>query len=417
MSKWTFQTCVPSLPYDGLDQTSIADGCPPGQKLFDKPWSTNWIMFLGEFWLFPVYKLQRYTSAQKRIKMGKLPRDKKFPSPFLFAIPAFCDMLGSGLGRIGMMFISAVVWQMMRGSIIIATSALTVCFLKKPLESYQYVAVSITVTGLSIIGYAACADEKATSEIAGSPSALLGIVLVLLAQIASAFQCVFEEHLLSGKQVSANLTVAMEGFWGMIFQGVLLIIFGYLPGSDHGRVESFPDTWNMWTSPESATLDWLGLGYMTSIAMYNLCGLKVTKSLSAVTRCLVDSVRGVLVWCISLLMFYNGDPMYGTPWTVHSYLQIVGFTFLVVGTLTYNAVITIPGLKYFDEEERPPGVMWSPPPQRKGLPESEFSPPVSPTLSPFESPLLNPQDTWGPPPRSGLHNIVSGIGIDEFDKK
>lgn len=37
---------------------------------------------------------------------------------------------------------------------------------------------------------------------------------------------------------------------------------------------------------------------------------------------------------------------YGEAWTKYSYVQLIGFCLLFIGTMIYNAVIKIPGSKY-----------------------------------------------------------------------
>lgn len=395
--KWEFQTCVPTLPEKGLKGLSVIQGCPEGERMYNKPWMNNWVMFWAEFSIYPLYKFERYRSARKRISIGKQPRPEANVNILLFAVPGFCDVLGSGLSAVGMMFISATVWQMMRGALIVCTSALSVIFLKRRLKLFHYVAIGLTVIGLFLIGFAATVDAHKGIAAPGSSqdTVLIGIGFTLLAQLASSSQCAFEEYLLQGKKVSAKLTVAMEGFWGIIFQGLLLVIFNYVPGSDHGTLESFPDTLQQYfTLPGSATLLWLTATYMASIDLYNVAGLKVTKSISAVTRCLIDSCRILVVWSISLVTYYFIDERYGVPWTDASYVQVIGFIFLVCGTLIYNQVFRIPGLDYEqDDDEGPPAAAWSPTAQpHRGLDDWEFSPPVSPMLSPASPGFGAPQE-------------------------
>lgn len=408
--KTAFQTCVPTLPQKGLKELSIAQGCPAGQMMFNKPWVNNWMMFWAELGILPVYKFERYRSARRRIAMGKQPRRESNLGIMIFALPGLCDVLGSGLGAVGMMFISAPVWQMMRGSLIVCTAALSVIFLKRRLKLFHYTAIGLTVIGLYMIGCAAFADAHHAGNAAQGGSSpekvLLGVSFTLLAQLAAGSQNAFEEYLMQGKRVSAKLTVAMEGFWGIIGQGLLLVILACVPGSDHGTLESWPDTLKQYFSlPESQTLLWLTVTYMASIVLYNLAGLKVTEYISAVTRVLIDGCRVVVVWSISLGMYYFVDERYGVPWTEASYLQLIGFMLLIAGTLIYNQIVHIPGLDYskyeLEDEEFPPAAAWSPTVQaHKGLSDWEFSPPVSPMLSPFTDPS-------SPPERYGL---ASGLG-------
>jgi len=68
---------------------------------------------------------------------------------------------------------------------------------------------------------------------------------------------------------------------------------------------------------------------------FNFFGLSVTKTLSATTRMVLDSVRTFIIWGISLAI----------GWQEFQYLQIIGFVFLLLGTFVYNKIIPIPCLR------------------------------------------------------------------------
>lgn len=386
--KWQFETCVPELSAPTLQQESPSDGCPAGQKLFNKPWAQNWFMFWGEFGLLPLAQVQQSRRDARRMAKGKLPKAPDKAPFYIFAIPSFCDVLGSGLGGLAMMFVSASVWQMMRGSIVIFTSALTVLWLKKKLMKFHWFGISFTMLGLVCVAYAAIADASGSEGAGNRPG--FGIMLVLIAQLTASFQGVFEEHLLQGMNIAATKTVGFEGFWGVLLQSVLCLAFTLAPGADHGKIEYMPESVTMYEG--SLPIQLFTLKYMISIAMYNLCGLSVTKSISAITRCLVDSCRTMVVWLVSLAFFYGFEGRfraYGSPWTEHSWLQACGFLLLIIGTLIYNAVLKIPGLRYDQSrQDEPPQAIWSPhAPQNKGLNDYELSPPASPNyFSPADSP-------------------------------
>jgi len=77
--------------------------------------------------------------------------------------------------------------------------------------------------------------------------------------------------------------------------------------------------------------------YIVSIALYNIVGINLTKLVSSTARAVVDTVRTVFIW----LFFLIFTPVEGTHETFH-WLQFVGFCFLVLGTLIYNEIVTIP---------------------------------------------------------------------------
>ena len=240
--------------------------------------------------------------------------------------------------------LDAAVWQMMRGAIVIFSAIFTVTFLKRKLLPYKWVSVAITTAGLVCVGTAAMLDEK-KKDSQGGGSAGLGITLVLCAQVMSAFQMCFEEKLLTGQNVSAKKTVGYEGFWGIVLMGVILALLNVAPGNDYGGVfENVADSQVMLTSPE---IQFLCGSFMLSIAFYNWFGLTVSKKLSAVTRCLIDTCRTLVVWLVQLALWKYGSD-YGESLKPHSWLQLIGFVLVIIGTLCYNAVIKLPRLEYED---------------------------------------------------------------------
>merc|ERR1719382_1099398 len=261
-----------------------------------------------------------------------------------------------------MMYVNAAVWQMMRGSIIIFSAVLSVSFLRRRLHGFHWLGVAITTVALLLIGLAAILEEPSSHHPGQGSDATIGVALVVLAQVFAAFQMTFEEYLLTGYEVSSMLTVGMEGTWGCLLMAGILSVMTSIPGSDHGAYESLPEGLHMISG--SAQLEVLICTYMLSIAFYNFTGMQICRKLSAVTRCLVDSMRTAVVWGLQLALYYYWSPQYGHPWTDYSYLQLLGFLLLVLGTLVYNGVVKVPALNYrFSKFEVPAKVVqatWSP---------------------------------------------------------
>lgn len=400
--KWQFEVCVFGVPGPG-----DPSACPGGGRPFNKPWTNTWFMFLGEFWVLGVYGVQRLASRYRRQGLGKLARTPDPISPFVFILPAICDVMASGLSAVGLMLVPAPVFMMMKSSVVIFVAALSVLLLGKRLFAYHFLGLACTVSGLLIVGYASILDSEQRSATTGGSAgnASLGVGLIIISQLAGALQNVFEEHLLQGKRISAKKVVGMEGLWGLLIQGSLLVLFSHLPGSDNGRIENLPDTIEMLNN--STTVCTLMFLYVVGVGLCNICSLQVTKRISAVTRCLVGSSATMVVWLISLCLYYGGNEAWGTPWSPHSWIQVIGFFLLFLGTVLYNAILKLPGLQY--PGQPPPtsrsawrrfgsmglwgairshrgsvaGPAWSPKSSGHGaMDDWDFSPPNSPMSSP-----------------------------------
>lgn len=69
---------------------------------------------------------------------------------------------------------------------------------------------------------------------------------------------------------------------------------------------------------------------VVSIAVFNWCGVCVTKRLSCTARLSIDACRTVLVWVASLLI----------GWESFSTAQLLGFIVLVCGSVLYNEMLS-----------------------------------------------------------------------------
>lgn len=83
-----------------------------------------------------------------------------------------------------------------------------------------------------------------------------------------------------------------------------------------------------------------GLGVICTIAFFNYFGVATTKYASAPQRSTVDTSRTVLIW-----VFFLTVPIKGAEETF-KWLQLIGFIFLVIGTLVYNEIVVIPLLGF-----------------------------------------------------------------------
>jgi len=247
----------------------------------------------------------------------------------LFILPMLCDLCGTTLSGIGLLFISASVWQMLRGSVIIFSGILSVIFLKRKLGVQHWLGMFVTFCGLVLVGTSSllAGSEGVVEPVCGGAivggsdekdhddkMAAVGIILVLAAQLASAVQYIIEEKFLKGRNFVPIHVVGMEGAFGaftMLFFVMPIVYF--IPGNNYGSVDNLDDAlvqiWN------NGVLMFCVLLYIFSIAFYNFFGLSVAKSLSTVHRTLIDACRTLLVWGVDLLLYYAFKLyIYGEAW-------------------------------------------------------------------------------------------------------
>jgi len=83
---------------------------------------------------------------------------------------------------------------------------------------------------------------------------------------------------------------------------------------------------------DNTIIIWLALGMMASIAIFNVCGITTTKYASAAQRSTIDTSRTVIIWILSVWL--GLEKFY--------WQSIIGFVFLVFGTLLYNEILVLP---------------------------------------------------------------------------
>lgn len=91
------------------------------------------------------------------------------------------------------------------------------------------------------------------------------------------------------------------------------------------------------------------LGVFT-IALFNICGVNVTKHISSLARSIVDVTRTILVWIGSIIItqtYGSDNPNFSWELTDTGaiLMELFGFIILVVGNLVYNKIIILPFAK------------------------------------------------------------------------
>ncbi|MFH4975528.1 hypothetical protein AB6A40_002237 [Gnathostoma spinigerum] len=328
-----------------------------GRK-FNHPFFQAIVMFVGEilclFAYFVVLYIQRRqwkryqkeqsTSSQgsasdlKEVNAGgeadQIPSIPRF-NYFLFAIPAVCDVIATSIQYLGLNLTSASSYQMLRGAVIIFTGLLSKLFLRMTLQLFRWTGMIFVVVGLVIIGVADMifTNVKVDETLEGI---LIGDVLIVIAQVVVAFQMVSEQKYLGSYDVPALFAVGLEGIFGFVILTILMVPMYYI---------HVPSTFS--TSPENRLEDALDAFYemsvsgelvgalcttTVSIAFFNFAGVSVTKYMSATTRMVLDSVRTIIIWAVSIPLFEQQF----IP------LQILGFAFLILGMFVYNDLVIMP---------------------------------------------------------------------------
>jgi drug/metabolite transporter (DMT)-like permease len=255
---------------------------PKYREHFEQPVLQTLQMFVGEMgcWLvigvFTLY--QRYVSAKAGYEAipdddnasddsetgaianplkpthpdeeGRIPLEGR--SIFLLALPACCDIAGTTLMNVGLLFVAASIYQMTRGALVLFVGLFSVWFLKRHLGLYKWFSLFVVVTGVAVVGLAGAItrDDKATpghqslhdtaagpvdAQKAASQAAMtiIGVLLIAGAQIFTATQFVLEERIMEKYAMEPIKVVGWEGVFGFSVTLLGMIILHFTIGTGY----------------------------------------------------------------------------------------------------------------------------------------------------------------------------------------
>ncbi|XP_043963199.1 solute carrier family 35 member F6 [Gambusia affinis] len=305
-----------------------AKGCHGNpEHAFSHPFVQAVGMFLGEFSCLAVFYILLFhdrRSPEPRMNIGR-----SF-NPLLFFPPAMCDMTATSIMYVALNMTSASSFQMLRGAVIIFTGLLSVAFLGRRLAPSQWLGISITILGLVVVGLADFVsghrdDSHKLSDV------ITGDLLIIMAQIIVSVQMVLEEKFVYKHDVHPLRAVGTEGLFGFVVLSLLLIPMYFIhvgDFSDNPR-QVLEDALDAFCQIGYKPLILLALlGNTVSIAFFNFAGISVTKEISATTRMVLDSLRTLVIWVVSLAL----------GWEQFQGLQVLGFLVLLTGTALYNGL-------------------------------------------------------------------------------
>ncbi|KAF1958421.1 MFS general substrate transporter [Byssothecium circinans] len=260
----------------------------------------------------------------------------------LLAVPACCDIAGTTLMNVGLLFVAASIYQMTRGALVLFVGLFSVWFLKRHLGLYKWFSLFVVVFGVAIVGLAGAItrDDKATpsSFLATSKEAIMtaptqavmtviGVLLIAGAQIFTATQFVAEERIMEKYSMEPIRVVGWEGIFGFLVTLVVMVILHFAIGTGYFNARE-----GLYQMTHFPAIAFSSILIMISIGGFNFFGLSVTRTVSATSRSTIDTCRTLFIWMVSL----------GLGWETFKWLQVLGFALLVYGTFLFNDLIRPP---------------------------------------------------------------------------
>ncbi|KAG6831307.1 hypothetical protein H0H92_011514 [Tricholoma furcatifolium] len=298
-SKWQDMQCV----------ENCLDPDPANRVLYEQPVWQTLQMFLGEMLCFlPVlytWLAARHQSSsvqlpngsehnpQDDIKLGTPSEDLSGWKFLLLWIPAICDLTGTTLMNVGLLYTPVSIYQMTRGALVLFVGIFSVIFLRRRLWLYQWVSLIIVMTGVGLVGWSGSLIKAAVKEAmfpsltAGITSdlppseepdatrVLVGVFFILFAQVFTATQFVVEEKIMERYSVTPLVAVGFEGLFGALS---IILLFPIMSIPSVSRMTPFFDLPRGWHQMvDNSAVLYSGIAIACSIAFFNYFGLSVTR--------------------------------------------------------------------------------------------------------------------------------------------
>lgn len=312
---------------------------------FEQPALQTLQMFIGELSVIVVftfiYRWGWFQSKNEYIPIANGETDEVLEKQSYsiwenvkLSIPALCDMIGTTLLNIGLIYTPVSIYQMTRGSVVLFVAILSVVFLKRRVTKLEWISLFFVTAGVSIVGLSGSKNAGAEDSTEESAALVLfGIFLIVLAEILQASQFVVEEHILKEKDLVPLKLVYCEGFYGFTILLGALIVLNSIIGSVQTPGQFLDSPFNLHESLRqmfyAKEIYLSSFCIMVSIALFNFFGVSLTHQLSATARSTVDTCRTLIVWIFAISM----------GWEQFHFLQFGGFVVLVFGTLCFNKVL------------------------------------------------------------------------------
>eukprot|EP00195_Chlamydomonas_chlamydogama_P015203 CAMPEP_0202889878 /NCGR_PEP_ID=MMETSP1392-20130828/425_1 /ASSEMBLY_ACC=CAM_ASM_000868 /TAXON_ID=225041 /ORGANISM="Chlamydomonas chlamydogama, Strain SAG 11-48b" /LENGTH=450 /DNA_ID=CAMNT_0049573309 /DNA_START=124 /DNA_END=1476 /DNA_ORIENTATION=+ len=315
------------------------------KKYFHKPWAMTSVMFLGMSLCLPLayWEQHKKKRAQSEAEQPLLSNPDEAAKPrselrdaLMLSIPTAFDLLATILMNIGLLYVTASVYQMMRGAEMLFAALFAVTFLKRSLNKYHLMGLLCCVAGISLVGSSSLlSGEGSATQIISQEQMLLGMGLIIISQAVQAAQLTFEDFFMADMNIPAMKIVGYEGVFGVVGTLIIMAPIAYhMKGVEgEGFHENILDTLEMIRNSRQLAVI-LAIDMLALLA-YNVTGMMVTGHSGAVFRTVLETMRTLFVWLVDLMLYYGGFGL-GESWSVYSWLQLAGFVVLVTGTLVYG---------------------------------------------------------------------------------
>ena len=263
--------------------------------------------------------------------------NKSIPGFLIVGLGGILDSLASCLEILAILIFPSTYYALMKNGSILFTAIFSILILKKKLYRHHWLGILIIFLGFSIITFSNFLNEFQRETKKVNSSIYLGVFLMVLSLIFSSMQFVYQEFLLKKYALDVKRIVGNEGIFGALILTLVLIGTSLTPCMDNdmcsegkpfdspGQAITF-----IFNNPKVFVA---GVIAVSSVMIFNISGVALTKMVSAIFRRMIDSLRTILIW---IIMWMFGLDQIGM-WNV--IIEIIGLSLLLIGNLVYNEII------------------------------------------------------------------------------
>lgn len=107
----------------------------------------------------------------------------------ILALPMLFDLTATIMMSIGLLYVAASVYQMLRGAEILFSAIFAVCFLKRTLTKFHYGGIACCLVGIGMVGASSLLSSGSGSQSSDAGKVLLGMALIIVAQVSWCPRC------------------------------------------------------------------------------------------------------------------------------------------------------------------------------------------------------------------------------------
>ena len=199
----------------------------------------TFVMFLGMSFALPAYFIGE---ARKRAAAADDP-DRLLAlqaaaakittrTYLILAVPSVLDLVATCLMLIGLQYVNASVWMLLRGGGIVFVALMKNYLLRDVLQPAMWVGVFLIAAAVVLVGLASKTGATEEGGAQDGARAVWGVGITMPGTLVQSCQYVYEEKVMSGDvQAPPWLLIGMEGFFGTLLS--VLVVYPlaiYLPG-------------------------------------------------------------------------------------------------------------------------------------------------------------------------------------------